>query len=167
MKKPFFLCFSIFLSLFAGLHPAECSQKQKIIDPCSLIEVEQLCAVFPILQKAEKQSVGPETVCNYLDKMGIPALIVSVTMTRTGVHESLSKLGPGYVIEDIPGLGDESAIAIQQPNPKFGLQEEIAALLVKKGATSLNFSFFRIKLKPGDSEFEKIKTLAAEMIGTL
>ena len=167
MKKVLYLCFSLFFGFLAGVQTGECSQNQKSIDPCSLVAAEKLIAIFPTLQKAEKQSVGQETVCNYLDNMEIPALIISVSRSMTSVRETLSILGPGYVIENIDGLGDEAAIAIQQENQKFGLKEGIAALHVKKKDLSLNVSFFRINLKPVDAEFEKIKALAAEMIGKL
>ena len=77
---------------------------------------------FSIPVKAEKQSVGQETVCNYLDNMGIPALVISVSKSVTTVRETLSILGPGYVIETIDGLGDEAAIAIQQENPEIWIE---------------------------------------------
>ena len=167
MRRIFYLCCLLFFVVLADVHTGECSQNQKNIDPCSLVASEKLIAIFPTLLKAEKQSVGQETVCNYLDNMGIPALVIAVSKSVTTVRETLSILGPGYVIENIDGLGDEAAIAIQQANQKFGLKEGIAALHVKKGSLSLNFSFFRINLIPADDEFSKIKTLAAEMIGKL
>lgn len=167
MNTLFSLGFILFFSLMAGVPAGICSQNLKSVDPCGLATAEQLAAIFPTLLKAETQSVGKETVCNYLDKMGIPALVISVTKTGTGVHETLSVLGSGYVIEDIPRLGDEAAIAVQEANPQFGLQEGIAALHVKKGNRSLNFSFFRINLKADDREFDKIMRLAAEMIEKL
>ncbi len=167
MKKVLYLCFSLFFGFLAGVQVAECSQNPESIDPCSLVAVEKVIAIFPTLQKAERQSVGQETVCNYFDNMGIPALVIALSKSVTNVRETLSMLGPGYVIEPVDGLGDEAAIAIQQENQKFGLKEGIAALHVKKKDLSLNFSFFRINLKPVDAEFEKIKALAAEMIGKL
>ncbi|MEE4165076.1 MAG: hypothetical protein V2I35_03690 [Desulfocapsaceae bacterium] len=167
MKKILYLCVSLFLSFSAGAQTGECSQSPESIDPCSLDAAEKLSAIFPALQKAEKQSVGLQTVCNYLDGKGIPALIISVSKSTTTVRETLSMLGPGYVIEDIDSLGDEAAIAIQQENPKFGLKEGIAALHVKKKNLSLNFSFFRINLIPTDEEFEDMRMLAAEIIEKL
>ncbi|MEE4165893.1 MAG: hypothetical protein V2I35_07835 [Desulfocapsaceae bacterium] len=167
MKKIFYLFFSLLLGFSAGVQTGECSQNPKSIDPCSLVAAEKLSAIFPTLQKAEKQSVGKETVCNYLDGKGLPALIISVSKSTTTVRKTLSMLGPGYVIEEIDGLGEEAAIAIQQANQKFGLKEGIAALHVKKGNRSLNFSFFRINLIPTDEEFEDIRMLAAEIIEKL
>jgi len=167
MKYFFSFTCMLFLNIIILLPEGICSQNKNNVDPCSLIATEKLSAVFPTLLKAEKQSVGPETVCNYLDKMDIPALIISVTKAGSSVHRSLSMLGSGYVIEDISGLGDEAAIAIQQANPKFGLKEGIAAMHIKKGDRSLTFSFFRINLMPDEPAFDKIKVLAAEMIGKL
>ena len=165
MKQLFSLSFLLFLCLVVDLSAGVCSQKR--VDPCGLIAAEKLIAIFPTLQKAEEQAVGSETVCNYIDTMGIPALVISLSKAGSGVRKTLTMLGSGYVIEDVSGLGDEAAIAIQQANPQFGLKEGIAALHIKKGERSLNFSFFRINLNPGDVEFDKIKVLAAEMVGKL
>jgi hypothetical protein len=73
-------------------------------------------------------------------------------------------LGSGYVIEDIPNLGDDAAVAIQQANPTFGLHEGVAALHIKKGKISLNLSFTRINIPAKGPEIEKAKQLAAEML---
>ncbi len=143
------------------------SSKVEKIDPCSLIASEKVFAAFPVLQKVEKQKVGPTTVCNYLDKIGIPALIVSVSQAAAHVRDSLSLLDPGYVIEDVPGLGEEAAIAIQQANPKFGLKEGVAAMHIKKGKLSLNLSFTRIDIPAKGAGLDKVKKLAAQMLENL
>ena len=80
-----------------------------------------------MLQKAEKQTIGPNATCNYLDKYGIPALIISISRAgTTHTRDTLSILGSGYTILNVTGLGDEVAVAVQQANPKFGLQEGVA-----------------------------------------
>lgn len=167
MKNSHFFFSLILLCFFSVPQMGHCSQKPEEIDPCSLIAPEKLISTFPVLQKAEKQAVGPTTVCNYLDKFGIPALIISVSQAGSHARDTLSILGPGYVIEEIAGLGDEAAVAIQQANPKFGLQEGVAALHIKKGPLSLNLSFPRINIQVNDPEFEKVKILAAEMLDKL
>jgi hypothetical protein len=159
------LCFSFILwCLFIEPQTGHCSQKPEEIDPCSLIAAEKLFLIFPALTKAEKQTVGQASVCNYLDKSDIPALIISVTKAGTHARDTLSMLDSGYVIEEITGLGDEAAIAIQQANPTFGLKESIAALHIKKENISFNFSFFRISIQSNDVKFEGVKALAAEML---
>lgn len=166
MKKNLFysLTFCFFLGFTSvGL----CSQKPKDIKPCDLIATEKVIESFPNLQKAENQTVGLSIVCNYLDKIGIPALVVSVSRVGSSTRDALSMLGPGYKIEDIKGLGDEAAIAIQQANPKFGLKGGVAALQVKKREASLTLSFFRIDIRQDTTEFEKIKKLVTEMLNKL
>ncbi len=159
------LFFSLILScMFIIPRMGYCSQKPKGIDPCSLIAAEDLISIFPALKKSEKQTVGQGSVCNYLDKYGIPALVISVTQAGTHARDTLSMLDSGYVIEEITGLGDEAAIAIQQANPKFGLQEGIAALHIRKKNISFNFSFFRISIQSKDLQFKEMKVLAAKML---
>jgi hypothetical protein len=164
MKKNLLL-FSLFAWCLA-MSPmvGHCSAKPEAIDPCSLIAVEKVLSAFPVLQKEVKQQVGPTTVCNYLDKYGIPALIISVSQAGNHARDTLSMLGSGYVIEDIPNLGDDAAVAIQQANPTFGLHEGVAALHIKKGKISLNLSFTRINIPAKGPEIEKAKQLAAEML---
>jgi len=164
MKQLVALGFVLLLSFTLGSQAGVGGQKQSSTDPCSLTSAESLAAIFPTLQQAEKQLVGQQSVCNYLDKMGIPALVISVSQAPADVRKTLSMLGSGYLIEDVDGLGDQAAMAIQQANPKYGLKEGIAALHVKKGKSSLNFSFFRINLMPADPQFEELKLLAAKMV---
>jgi len=169
MKNSLFF-FTLFLwCLAVGIDPTagHCSAKPGEIDPCSLIAAEKVFSAFPALQKEEEQKVGPTVVCNYLDKFGIPALIVSVSQAGSHARDTLSLLDSGYTIEDVPDLGEEAAIAIQQANPAFGLKEGVAALHIKKGKLSLNLSFTRITVPAKGPELDKAKNLAAEMLDKL
>jgi len=162
------LSFFLFLWTFSVVPTAGYSaQKPEDIDPCALISLEKMTSVFQQLQRAEKQQVGPSTVCNYLDKFDIPALIISVSQAGPHARDTLTMLGSGYTIEDLPDLGDEAAIAIQQENPAFGLKEGIAALNIKKGDLSLNLSFTRLSIKPQGPDLESVKNLATEMVSNL
>lgn len=96
--------------------------------------------------------------------MGMSTLITSVTKATPQVSDSLSVLGSGYRIEEVPGLGDEAAIAIQQVTPKYGIKAAIVALNIIKGKKALNFSFMGLAMLPGDPEFEQLRLLAAEML---
>lgn len=143
------------------------AQKTEDIDPCSLIAAEKVFAAFPLLLKAEKQPVGPGTVCNYLDKFDIPALIVSVSEAGPHARDTLSLLDPGYLIEEVPDLGEDAAVAIQQENPAFGLKKGIAVLHINKDGVSLNLSFTRINIQAEGAEFDSVKNLATEMLSNL
>jgi hypothetical protein len=153
--------------LTAGLQTGFCSSKPAAISPCRLIAPEKVFSVFPTLQKLEEQKVGSTTVCNYLDKFGIPAMIVSLSQAGNHAQDSLTLLGSGYIIEDVPGLGEEAALAIQQANPQFGLQEGVTALHIKTGDVSLNLDFPRLTIPARGVELDKAKSLAADMLKNL
>lgn len=144
-----------------------CTQNPEDIDPCGLIAAEKVLSAFPELQRAEKQRIGPSTVCNYLDKFDIPALIVSVSQAGAHARDTLTLLDSGYEIQEIPGLGDDAAIAIQKANPTFGLKEGVAALHIKKDQLSLNWSFTRLTIQAEDPAFDSVKELATAMLSNL
>jgi len=159
------LIFALLLWSFAITPMAgRCSSHPEAINSCGLIAAEKVMAAFPVLQKEERQKVGPIIQCNYLDKFGIPALTVSLGQAASHARDTLSLLDSGYVIEDVPNLGDEAAVAIQQANPAFGLKEGVAALHIKKGQVSLNLSFTRINIPAKGAAFDQVKQLAAEML---
>lgn len=165
MKNIFLFFFLILWCLLAEPQIGLCAQKPEQIDPCVLIVPEKIFRTFSTLQKVEKQTIGPNTTCNYLDKYGIPALIISISRAgTTHTRDTLSILGSGYTILDVTGLGDEAAVAVQQANPKFGLQEGVAALHVKKGNIFLHLFPVRLNIQTDNVEFEKLIILAAEMI---
>ncbi len=138
------------------------------IDPCTLAAPERIYAAFPELKTMEKQVVGSTATCNFLDKYDIPALIITVGKSgKAGAEKELSFFGSGYSIKDVPGLGDDAAIAIQQANPAFGLKEGIAALVVIKGQTSLTISPVRVNCSSIQDEQLKLTELATEMINKL
>jgi len=157
----------IFLALFIIPNTGHCAQKPEDIDPCGLIAAEKIISAFPQLQRADKQQVGPGLVCNYLDTFDIPALIVSVSQAGPQARDTLTMLDSGYVIQEVPEIGDDAAIAIQQADPTFGLKEGVAALHIKKDTLSLNLSFPRLTIQAEGVEFDAVKTLAAEMVSNL
>lgn len=137
------------------------------INPCDLIAAEKVYTAFPSIQKAEKTKSGPLTMCSYLNKHGLPTLITSVTKAPSQVFDSLSVLGSKYTIEEVVGLGDQAAMAIQQATPKYGIKAAIAALHIIKGKKALNFSFIGLTMLPDDPKFKQIKLLAVEMLENL
>jgi len=163
-----FLFFPLILCcVLAGPSMGQCSQKPEDINPCDLIAIGKIITTFPALKKAKNETIGRSSVCNYLDKYDIPALAVSVSQAGLHARDSLSMLDSSYKIENINGLGEDAAIAVQQANPKIGLQTGIAALHIKKKSISLNISFFRISIQQNTTEFERVKSLAEEMLEKL
>jgi hypothetical protein len=166
--KNILACYLVTLCcLVAGSQTGRCASPPDT-DPCNLIAPEKVYATFPGLKAMKKQTVGPSTTCNYLDKYNIPALIIFTGKAgATSAQDALSMLGSGYTIQNVSGIGDEAAIAIQQANPQFGLEERIAQLHVKKGKIFLSLSPVRIKASSVNEELEKLKILAAEMLEKL
>ncbi|SHO51822.1 hypothetical protein [Desulfopila aestuarii] len=167
MKKKILSLSFLLYALTMVPNTGYCAQKPEDIDPCGLVTVEKMRSAFPQLQRAEKKQVGPTIVCNYLDKFDIPALIVSVNQAGEHARDTFALLDSGYVIQEIADLGDNAAIAIQQANPTFGLQEGVAALQINKGDLALNLSFTRLTIQPEGPEIESVKSLATEMLSSL
>ncbi len=164
MKNILISFFATLFCLATGLQTGNCKTHQDLA-PCSLIAPEKVYAAFPTLKTMQQQSIGPNTTCNYLDKYDIPALIIFTGKAgTTSARDTLSMLGSGYTIEDVSGLGDEAAIAIQKAKPEYGLEEGIAQLHVKQGKTFLSLSPVRIKASSIDEVLGKLKILAAKML---
>ncbi len=139
------------------------------IDPCDLIALEKVYAAYPALKKMEKQTIDTSTTCNYLDKFGIPALIISIHK-NDGIssYTMMTSLGVSYSVRDVPGLGDEAAMAISVGNPKYNIPGgEVAELYIKKGGNALLLAPARIKVKADGSSFEKFKNMSMKMLEKL
>jgi len=168
MKKFFFSAVIILSCLLAAPFSAQSASNPKHIDPCALIAREKVFAAFPALKKMEKQILGPNTTCNYLDKYGIPALIISVGQAgTTPARNTMSMLGEGYTVKDVPDLGDDAAVAVAQPNSRFGIKGGVAELHIKKGGSALLLAPARIEVQENGPKFKKLKSLAAEMLKKL
>ncbi len=136
------------------------------IDPCSLLAPETLYAVYPEIQNLERQTIGPNTTCNYLNKYDLSALIVSVHkddgISAEGV---VSMLGDGYRVEKVKGLGREAAMAITLPKPEYGIAGDLVAeLYVKKGDSCLMLAPARLNVNSVGSAFEQFKEIVLKML---
>ncbi len=159
------LCTVILLSI-PGFTPAATMAG---MNPCGLIEKGKMLAAFPALKDMEQQTIGPNTTCNYLDKYGISALIISVHLDD-GIKplDMMKNLGKGYRVEAVAGLGDRAAMAISLPNAKYGIKGGgVAELYIKKGKSCLLLAPARIKIGVDGPEFVKLKVIAAEMLEKL
>jgi len=75
-----------------------------------------LYSAFPAIKAMEKQTIGPNTTCNFLDTFGIPALIISVGRAdHRDALKALASMGDGYSYQPISGLGDSAAMAVTKP----------------------------------------------------
>jgi len=157
------------LFLFLLIPPALPAATLSGIDPCTLIAPDKVYAAFPALKTMKKQTIGANTTCNYLDKLGLSGLIVSVhKYDGISPHAMMENLGDGYTVENVPGLGDEAAMAVTLPKPEYGIRGDgVAELYIKKGNTTLLLAPVRIEVRAAGEGLEKLKELAGEMMGRL
>jgi len=139
------------------------------IDPCALIGKEKVMAAFPTIKKMKKQTIGPNTTCNFLDKFGIPALIISVGRAdHRDALKALAGIGDGYSYQPVSGLGDSAAMARTREIPKFGIKGgNVAELHVIIKKSFVNLAPVRLKVQAGGPAFATLKKLAAEMATNL
>ena len=90
MKNILFLIFLILWCLFIEPQTGHCSQKLEEIDPCNLIAAEKFFLTFPALKKADKQTVGQSSVCNYLDNFGLQEGIAALHIKKENISVNLS-----------------------------------------------------------------------------
>ena len=136
------------------------------VDPCRLIAKEKVFAAFPSLETIEKQTIGSNTTCNYLNKYGLSGMIVSVNADNgIPADKMMESLGDGYKVEDVAGLGRQAAMAITLPVPEYGIAGgSVAELYSKKGTSCLLLAPVRLQVAASGPTFEILKKLAAEML---
>ncbi len=139
---------------------------QSATDPCALVPLEKIQAAFPAITGMERKSYGPHENCSYLDKFNIPALTVTTGRDPdSSPHAMMENLGDGYQVVDISGLGDEAAMAVSKGNPKYGIEGGgVAELYIKKGDGFLLLAPMRVEVMADGPGFEKLKSLAREML---
>ncbi len=167
--KSVFLCMATLLLSFCITQPAWSASNPDHIDPCALIEKEKVMAAFPAVKAMEKQTIGPNTTCNYLNDKGFVALIVSAGRAdHRDALKALAGMGDGYSYQPVSGLGDSAAIAISKPNPKFDIKGgRVAELHVITKKSFGNLAPIRLAVQAGGPAFASLKQLAAEMATNL
>ncbi len=163
--KSVFLCMAVLLLTLCITPQARSGSNPDHIDPCSLIEKEKVMAAFPAVKAMEKQTIGPNTTCNYLNDKGFAALIVSAGRAyyRDGLS-ALAGMGEGYSYKSVSGLGDSAAMAVTKPEPKYGIKGNIVAelhVITKK--SFVNLAPVRLDVRADGPAFTTLKQLATEM----
>lgn len=143
------------------------------IDACALVSADMLAKFSSGLGTGHisKTPIPNVSVCTWKDHSHLPALILTVSPANpAGVAKGLETgmANMGYRIVSIKGLGDEAAVAIQIPNPKYHTKAGIADLEVRVGKQQFGYS----PMRPGISgintpAFAKLKRLASETIAKL
>jgi len=66
---------------------------------------------------------------------------------------------------DVPGLGNEAAMAVSKGTPKYHIKGgSVAELYIKKGDRFFLLAPMRLKIKANGPGFEQLKQLAREML---
>ena len=165
MKSVSFFFTAILCLIFSFVSPALSASNPDHIDPCALISKEKVMAAFPTIKAMKKQTIGPNTTCNFLDKIGIPALIISVGRAdNRDALKALAGMGDGYSYQPISGLGDSAAMAVTKPAPKLGITGgSVAELHVIRKKSFVNLAPVRIEVQAKGPAFAALKQLATEM----
>ncbi len=163
--KSVFLCMATLLLSFCITQSAWSAANPDHIDPCSLIEKEKVMAAFPAVKAMEKQTIGPNTTCNYLNEKGFPTLIISVGRAdHRDALNALAGMGDGYSYQSVSNLGDSAVIAVTKPNPKFDIRGgNVVELHVITKKSFANLAPIGLEIQTDGSAFAKLKQLAAEM----
>ncbi len=163
--KSIFLCMAALLLALCITPQARSAANPDHIDPCALIGKEKVMAAFPAVKAMEKQTIGPNTTCNYLNDKGFAALIVSAG--RADHRDALSALagmGGGYSYQPVSSLGNSAAIAITKPAPKLGVEGgSVAELHVITKRSFVNLAPVRLNVQADGPAFTTLKKLVAEM----
>ena len=163
--KSVFLCMATLLLSFCITQPAWSAANPDHIDPCALIEKEKVMTAFPAVKAMEKQTIGPNTTCNYLNDKGFAALIVSAGRAdHRDALKALAGMGEGYSYQPVSGLGNSAAMAVTKPEPKYGIKGgNVAELHVITKKSFVNLAPVRLEIRADGPVFITLKQLAAKM----
>lgn len=137
------------------------------IDACTLLTESEVHQLAPGLKMAvANKHLKGVSGCNWLDGHGLPALMLQVmkASSRDLQHDARAALfGSGYQINDIEGLGDQAVIVIQEANPKFGLKEGVAILMIRIGKHQFSLSPARLAIREGTPQYKAFLGLAKKI----
>lgn len=143
------------------------------VDACALLTGAEVHAFAPGLSAGHPSKTQRPNVstCQWDNAHGLPALMLDVVPAGTSsLKESLKEgMGPmGYSVADVPGLGDEAAIAVQQANPKYNTQAGVAILAVRVGKRVIQLSPAGLTIPgPGSAGFQAFEKAAAAAVNRL
>ncbi len=137
-------------------------------NPCQLIALEKVQELFPVVEKMEKKNYGVNQICNYINKQEIPVITVSTGSDNISPRTMMSNLGDGYVVQDMPSLGDEAAMALTLPEPKLGIAGDLVVeLCIRKGDTYLLLAPSGVEIEKSGSLFTSFLSLARAMLQSI
>lgn len=160
----------------AAQQPAEDSvaaEQTSSVDACALLSDAEVHAFAPSLGAGHAGSVHMANVstCQWDKADGVPALMLQVAPAdpsglRAGLEAGLAP--SGYSIEDVPGLGDSAAVAIQQADPASGIDAAVAMLVVNVGDRQLGLSPAGLAIRgTDDPAFHGLEQAAAAAVRQL
>ncbi|MEJ2679680.1 MAG: hypothetical protein P8174_11500 [Gemmatimonadota bacterium] len=147
--------------------PTSAQQTGAVVDACSLLTDAEVHAFAPGLGAGHPGKTRRPNVatCQWDNAHGTPALMLQVVPAgASSVKQSLEEgMGPmGYTVSDVPGLGDEAAVAVQQANPKYNIKAGVAILTVRVDKRVLQLSPAGLDVQgPGSATFQAFEKAAA------
>lgn len=150
-----------------GTSPASAQKGGAGVDACSLLTAAEVHSLAPGLGAGHPSKTQQANVstCQWDNAHGLPALMLEVVPAgASSLKESLQEgMGPmGYTVSDVPGLGDEAAVAVQQANPTYNIEAGVAILAVRVGKQVLQLSPAGLNIQgPGSPTFQALEKAAA------
>ncbi len=171
MKKHHLFMASLLLSVtapfLASCHDGDEGAEQTTtatvatVDVCNLLTQAEVDSLFGKAMGAGRVDAAvPHVQGCVWPASGVANLIVQVLPAPADVHKSIDP-GKGYKVLDLDGMSRQAAVAIQQPNPQYGLSEGVAILGIAKGDYMLTLSPVMLNIKEGSAQFENLKKIAA------
>ena len=131
-----------------------------VVDVCNLLTQAEVDSLFGKAMGAGRVDTAvPHVQGCVWPADGVANLIVQVLPAPADVHKSIDP-GQGYKLIDLDGMSGQAAVAIQQPNPQYGLTEGVAILGIEKGDYMLTLSPVMLNIKEGSAQFENLRKIA-------
>jgi hypothetical protein len=165
----------LFFLIIVSLSLSACKDEAEVVsnrskskvggqDPCSLITQQEIDSLFSgSVGAGRSDSQVPNVQTCTWPQEGVPKFLLQVMKApQTPVSQSINA-GEGYHVREVSDVGDEAAVAIQQANPRYGLQEGVAILGFRKGSLMVTLSPVHLDIQEGTQKFEELKALAAKI----
>jgi hypothetical protein len=139
-------------------------------DPCSLLRDSEVAGLDPSLGPGETKTVAGSRLCVWHDAKGITAVTLLVAPAPQGGPKVALRdaLAPsGYTIDDVPGLGDSAAVAVQQADASIGTKEAVAEIVAQTGDRIVELATPRVPMTERSAKFAIVKHLTATALSRL
>ncbi len=139
-------------------------------DPCSLLRDSEVAGLDSSLGSGETKTVAGSRLCVWHDAKGITAVTLLVASAPQGGPKVAlqNALAPtGYTIDDVPGLGDSAAVAVQQADASIGTKEAVAEIVAQTGDRIVELATPRVPMTERSAKFATLTRLTAIALSRL